>query len=176
MAGLFRFVGTAALDDGLHAPPGRHGTAVGLLRQVKQQFRQAGDGFFIGFCDRVQFRYGRLGHGGLLHLGHPQRAVPPWERMGLGSNCPLLSMASAWRTSGLLGSKMHRPADHFGGFRAIAGALEKTGNRQVFGGSLLGMAEAFMDHGQVRSGSHVVGIQLGDTDPVLEGLFRIPGS
>ena len=66
---------------------------------------------------------------------------------------------------------MHGLPDHFNSFRRVAGTLEQAGNRQVFCGRLLGMTEAFMYHCQVRAGKDVLGIQLGNTHPVFEGLF-----
>ena len=51
--------------------------------------------------------------------------------------------------------------------------MEQAGNGQVFRGSLGSVAEALMDHGQVRAGGHMVGVQLGHADPVFKGFFRI---
>ena len=55
----------------------------------------------------------------------------------------------------------------------IARTLEYAGKRQIFGNGLLQTAKPFINHCQPGMCEEVVGLEGGDTHPVLEGLIHL---
>ncbi len=158
-------------DDGLHPLAGRQ-VAACLFGQVEEHFCQPGERRFARLGDRVQPRIGRCRGLELFYLGHAQRSGAALWTHRLGEQLSVLEEGLRLAGFGAVGLETQGASEHFGGLFVLPGALQQAGNSQVFSGGLGGMSDAFVDHGQVGAGRYVFGVQLGHTDPVLEGLFR----
>ena len=147
--------------------------AARLFGQVEQDLCQPGDGLFTRLGNRVQAGISGFGRLQLFHLCHPQGTGASLAVQRFGQQLPILEHGLCLTGFRAMGCQAQGAADHFSSFCCIPGALEETGNRQIFAGCLRSMAKTFMDHRQVQTCGDIFGIQLGDAPPIFEGFVGI---
>ncbi len=161
-----------AWGNGLQSRFGRLEIAC-CVSQVEQDRGQPGKGVFLRLFHGVETGIGNFG--GFLLFGLPQKQVIAFARRQrrFGKQLPVFQQDLRLVGFRAVGIQAYCSFDHFSGFLRVPGALHQAGHHQVFGCRLLGMTESFVNHGQVRMGGDMFGIQVGDPFPVCDGFIGV---